>query len=250
MLSLNWFAPRQRRSRLLRLFLRILGILRHQRDFDSSRAARNVPPCCSFHPRRAKTRAADLLLGNHISVILAFASGITPHTSGMSLLLGIRTSSGAFPECPLPLHVGLPRFYVPDIGRSFPQSHLWSDIRIWRDCGQSDLVQFFDHWRITEPGKCHRIWSTKCLILRAFALWAGYFLQPEPARRLVTMPVTSPLMRWNDVAQTLGNPAGQVAVSYPPSFMTDVFDLVENVMGPTGVPQRVTAASRPGPIAS
>ena len=66
--------------------------------------------------------------------------------------------------------------------------------------------------------------------------WFGrcYFVQPEPARRLVTMPVTSPLMRWNDVAQTLGNPAGQVAVSYPPSFMTDVFDLVENVMGPNG----------------
>jgi hypothetical protein len=84
--------------------------------------------------------------------------------------------------------------------------------------------------------------------LGAVALWAGYFLQPEPARRLVTMPVTSPLMRWNDIAQTLGNPAGQVAISYPPSFMTDVFDLVENVMGPVGRPQR--AVSPPGPIAS
>ena len=62
------------------------------------------------------------------------------------------------------------------------------------------------------------------------------------------MPVTSPLMRWNDVAQTLGNPAGQVAVSYPPSFMTDVFDLVENVMGPNGRPQRATSST--GPIAS
>jgi hypothetical protein len=84
--------------------------------------------------------------------------------------------------------------------------------------------------------------------LSAIALWAGYFAQPEPARRLVTMPVTSPLMRWNDVAQTLGNPAGQVAISYPPSFMTDVFDLVENVMGPNGRPQRATSAT--GPIAS
>ena len=84
--------------------------------------------------------------------------------------------------------------------------------------------------------------------LGAIAVWAGYFVQPEPARRLVTMPVTSPLMRWNDVAQTLGNPAGQVAVSYPPSFMTDVFDLVENVMGPNGRPQRATSST--GPIAS
>jgi hypothetical protein len=111
----------------------------------------------------------------------------------------------------------------------------------------SDLVYtafFTDHASLASPVNSAHSFA----YMAAIAIWVGYFVQPEPARRLVTMPVTSPLMRWNDVAQTLGNPAGQVAVSYPPSFMTDVFDLVENVMGPQGRPQR--AAGSPGPIAS
>jgi hypothetical protein len=113
----------------------------------------------------------------------------------------------------------------------------------------SNLVisAFFGHQTslINTPNLVHQV-----VELSAIAVWAGYFVQPEPARRLVTMPVTSPLMRWNDVAQTLGNPAGQVAVSYPPSFMTDVFDLVENVMGPNGRPQRASSSTGTGPIAS
>lgn len=71
--------------------------------------------------------------------------------------------------------------------------------------------------------------------LSAITLWGAYFLQPEPARRLVAVPVSSPLMRWNEIAQSLGNPAGQVAVSYSPTFMTDVFQLVNTVMGPSGL---------------
>src|SRR6185312_2175242 len=85
------------------------------------------------------------------------------------------------------------------------------------------------------------------IYLAAIALWAGYFLQPEPVRKLVALPVNSPLVRWNEIAQTLGNSAGQVAVSYPPSFMTDVFDLVNNVMGPDGVPHEVTTAAAAPP---
>lgn len=79
------------------------------------------------------------------------------------------------------------------------------------------------------------------VFLSAITLWGGYFLQPEPARRLVAVPISSPLMRWNEIAQSLGNPAGQVAVSYSPSFMTDVFQLVNTVMGPSGLPGESTA---------
>ncbi len=83
----------------------------------------------------------------------------------------------------------------------------------------------------------------------SISIWCVYFLRPEPARRMVVVPVTSPLMRWNDVAHTLGNPAAQVAVSYPPSFMTDVQNLVENVMGAAGWPSGAAAESPQGPVA-
>ncbi len=183
-----------------------------------------------------------------VSVILAFASGITPHTSGMSLLLAsaqvLARSQSVLSLCMLAfLAFASQTLGVPFRSRIFgvtfgfgviAVNNMVNSLIIGRNASLASSIE------LVHEG----------VYFAAFALWAGYFLQPEPARRLVTMPVTSPLMRWNDVAQTLGNPAGQVAVSYPPSFMTDVFDLVENVMGPTGVPQRVTAASRPGPIAS
>ncbi|MGC1870085.1 MAG: hypothetical protein WA700_03935 [Acidobacteriaceae bacterium] len=181
-----------------------------------------------------------------ISVILAFASGITPHTSGMSLLLAsaqvLMRSQSVLALCMLTFLA----FASNTLGVSF-RSRIFGVTFGLGIMATSDLVisAFFAH----QPNLASTTnIAHEAIYLGAIALWSAYFVQPEPARRLVTMPVTSPLMRWNDVAQTLGNPAGQIAVSYPPSFMTDVFDLVENVMGPNGRPQR--ASSSTGPIAS
>ncbi len=181
-----------------------------------------------------------------ISVILAFASGITPHTSGMSLLLAsaqvLMRSQSVLALCMLTfLAFASNTLGVPFRSRIFGVTFGFGLMAV----GDLVISAFFSH----QPNLASATNIVhEGVYLSAIALWSAYFLQPEPARRLVTMPVTSPLMRWNDVAQTLGNPAGQVAVSYPPSFMTDVFDLVENVMGPNGRPQRATSSN--GPIAS
>jgi hypothetical protein len=181
-----------------------------------------------------------------VSVILAFSSSITPHASGSSILLAsaqvLMRSQSVLALCMLTFLA----FASNTLGVSF-RSRIFGVTFGLGMLAVSNLVisAFFGQQTsvINTPNTVHQM-----VYLCAIAVWVGYFVQPEPARRLVTMPVASPLMRWNDVAQTLGNPAGQVAVSYPPSFMTDVFDLVENVMGPNGRPQR--AASSTGPIAS
>ncbi|MEO6966605.1 MAG: hypothetical protein ABI076_12035 [Acidobacteriaceae bacterium] len=181
-----------------------------------------------------------------ISVILAFASGLTPHTSGMSLLLAsaqvLMRSQSILALC----MVTFLAFTSQTLGIS-SRSRIFGVTFGFAMMAVGDLVYsalFTYHSSLASAANMGR----EGMYLGAIGLWAGYFLQPEPARRLVTMPVTSPLMRWNEVAQTLGNPAGQVAVSYPPSFMNNVFDLVENVMGPSEWPQKV--ARPPGPIAS
>ena len=183
-----------------------------------------------------------------ISVILAFASGITPHTSGMSLLLAsaqvLMRSQSVLALCMLTFLA----FTSQTLGVSF-RSRIFGVIFGFGLMAVGDLVYsalFTYHSSLASGANIGR----EGAYLVAISIWCGYFVQPEPARQLVTMPVTSPLMRWNEVAQTLGNPAGQVAISYPPSFMTDVFDLVENVMGPTSWPQKAASASPPGPIAS
>ena len=178
-----------------------------------------------------------------ISVVLAFAAGITPHTSGMSLLLAsaqvLMRSQSILALC----MVAFLAFASQALGVSY-RSRIFGVTFGFGLMAANDLITAAFAWRapglVASANIIH-----EGIYLCAIALWAGYFLQPEPARRLVTMPVTSPLLRWNEVAQTLGNPAGRVAVSYPPTFMTDVFDLVENVMGPVGAPQKVANPSDP-----
>jgi hypothetical protein len=57
-------------------------------------------------------------------------------------------------------------------------------------------------------------------------------LLAEPERTMVTLPVTSPLLRWNEIANALGHPAGQVVVSPPAStnFLHDVEKAVDKVL--------------------
>jgi len=63
--------------------------------------------------------------------------------------------------------------------------------------------------------------------LAAMTLWMVYFLKAEPARKLITLPSTSPLILWNETARLLGNSAGQVVVSYPSTFMPSVREVAE-----------------------
>jgi len=43
-------------------------------------------------------------------------------------------------------------------------------------------------------------------------IWSAYFAFPEPKRRLIVLPTTSPFLRWNQISQALGDDPGYVAV--------------------------------------
>jgi len=44
------------------------------------------------------------------------------------------------------------------------------------------------------------------------AVWITYFLVPEPKRRMIVLPTTSPFLRWNQISLALGDEPGFVAV--------------------------------------
>lgn len=52
-----------------------------------------------------------------------------------------------------------------------------------------------------------------CLVL---ATWASYFALPEPKRRIIVLPTTSPFLRWNQISEALGDDPGYVAVGGVP----------------------------------
>jgi hypothetical protein len=51
--------------------------------------------------------------------------------------------------------------------------------------------------------------ATACL---AFLTWAVYFAMPEPKRRMIVLPTTSPFLRWNQISMALGDAPGFVAL--------------------------------------
>lgn len=51
-----------------------------------------------------------------------------------------------------------------------------------------------------------------CSILVAVAVWMTYFAIPEPKRRMIVLPTTSPFLRWNQISLALGDEPGFVAV--------------------------------------
>ena len=56
-------------------------------------------------------------------------------------------------------------------------------------------------------------------ICASFFIWATYFALPEPKRRLIILPTTSPFLRWNQISQALGDEPGYVAIAGVPPEM-------------------------------
>lgn len=69
-----------------------------------------------------------------------------------------------------------------------------------------------------------------CVALGVYAMWAAYIALPEPARQAVQLPITSPLIRWNEAALALGRSGGQVALATDSAFMPNVERMVDEVM--------------------
>jgi hypothetical protein len=68
--------------------------------------------------------------------------------------------------------------------------------------------------------------------LLAVAIWSAYFSQKEPVRQTVTLPVASPLVRWNDIAIALSpaNPRPVLSAGSGDFFLQDVEQVVERIL--------------------
>ena len=60
-----------------------------------------------------------------------------------------------------------------------------------------------------------------CLSL---CIWAVYFAMPDPKRRMIVLPTTSPFLRWNQISAVLGDAPGYVALGV---VTQDMFDPAE-----------------------
>jgi hypothetical protein len=75
--------------------------------------------------------------------------------------------------------------------------------------------------------------ALQVVITCVLAAWMAYFMMPEPEaeREAITLPVSSSLIRWNEIANALGHSTPHVAVG--PSgatFLQDVEQVVDKVL--------------------
>ena len=57
------------------------------------------------------------------------------------------------------------------------------------------------------------------VICATLMIWTAYFALPEPKRRIIVLPTTSPFLRWNQISMALGDDPGFVAVGgIPPEL--------------------------------
>jgi hypothetical protein len=54
------------------------------------------------------------------------------------------------------------------------------------------------------------------VICSVILIWTAYFALPEPKRRIIVLPTTSPFLRWNQISLALGDAPGFVAVGGVP----------------------------------
>lgn len=87
-------------------------------------------------------------------------------------------------------------------------------------------------------------------ICSTLLVWSAYFAFPEPKRRLIVLPTTSPFLRWNQISMALGDEPGYVAVGgVPPElFAPAELEVMRRASAKMTAAPEVAEPSAPAPV--
>ena len=111
-------------------------------------------------------------------------------------------------------------FAIRPLGLTF-RSHIFGVVLGLAVMSTVELVQ--SAWFATVGA--HSVYSPIYLIgtlgiCVALGIWGVYFALPEPERRMILLPTTSPFFLWNRISEVLGDAPGHVAVAgFTPSML-------------------------------
>jgi hypothetical protein len=152
-----------------------------------------------------------------ISVAVAIGVAINPHLSGIDFMIAMVTqlqqTSSILTLCLL-LFVC---FAIRPMGLSYNSRIFGVSLGL----GVLATVSLVNAaWLTHSPS----MYSTISLInagavALTLLMWSAYFAFPEPKRRIIVLPTTSPFLRWNQISMALGDDPGYVAVGgIPPEL--------------------------------
>jgi hypothetical protein len=152
-----------------------------------------------------------------ISVAVAFGVAVTPHLSGIKFMLAMVTqlqqTSSILTLCLL-LFVC---FAIRPMGLSYKSRIFGVSLGL----GITATVSLVNAaWLTHSPNMYSTISLINGLAVGlTLLMWSAYFAFPEPKRRIIVLPTTSPFLRWNQISLALGDDPGYVAVGgIPPEL--------------------------------
>jgi hypothetical protein len=149
-----------------------------------------------------------------ISVVVALGSAFVPNMTGTKYLVAaisqLQRTQSILTLCLL-LFVC---FAIRPMGLSYSSRIFGVSLGLGA-MATNDLVQ--SAWLTLKPG----MYATSGIfngfvICTTLLMWSAYFALPEPKRRMIVLPTTSPFLRWNQISQALGDSPGFVAVGGVP----------------------------------
>lgn len=152
-----------------------------------------------------------------ISVAVAIGVAVTPHLTGIKFMVAMITqlqqTSSILTLCLL-LFVC---FAIRPMGLSYNSRIFGVSLGL----GFLSTVSLVDTaWFSRSPSMYSTISIINGLAVGVTLLmWSAYFAFPEPKRRIIVLPTTSPFLRWNQISMALGDDPGFVAVGgIPPEL--------------------------------
>jgi hypothetical protein len=152
-----------------------------------------------------------------ISVAVSIGVAVAPHISGIDFMLAMVTqlqqTSSILTLCLL-LFVC---FAIRPMGLSYRSRIFGVSIGL----GLLATTSLVDSaWLAHSPNMYSSISLVNAVVIGLTLLtWSAYFAFPEPKRRIIVLPTTSPFLRWNQISMALGDDPGYVAVGgIPPEL--------------------------------
>jgi hypothetical protein len=152
-----------------------------------------------------------------ISVAVAIGVAVSPHVSGITFMIAMVTqlqqTSSILTLCLL-LFVC---FAIRPMGLSYNSRIFGVSLGL----GVLATVSLVNAaWLTHSPSMYSTISLINGLAVGlTLLMWSAYFAFPEPKRRIIVLPTTSPFLRWNQISLALGDDPGYVAVGgIPPEL--------------------------------
>src|SRR5271170_930450 len=149
-----------------------------------------------------------------ISVAVAIGVAVTPHQSGIhfmtQMITQLQQTSSILTLCLL-LFVC---FAIRPMGLTF-RSRIFG---VSLGLGFLATINLVNSAWIAHSPNMYSLFSlvSGAAIILTLLTWSAYFAFPEPKRRIIVLPTTSPFLRWNQISQALGDDPGFVAVGGVP----------------------------------